>query len=208
MGNIKLNEIPSEIKWKIRDCFILHRKLHLKALLIKSYMIQLPVLLYLVVLHQRRTSFIIIGKKIFFMSFLFFHGFIPTSLTTTPPDVQDGFKTMLLQLILLASNQLKVVQTKLLIMHSLPSFEREWVCQFKKKNLRTNSVDRRNLTKNWEWPKALSKVKSYFVISALNMLFGAFYRLMRPGRLHWNCGNCRICGNFAFPPKPNIYLPL
>ena len=148
-------------------------------------------------------------KKNIFHEFSFFHGFIPTSLTTTPPDVQDGFKTMLLQLILLASNQLKVVQTKLLIMHSLPSFEREWVCHFKKKkNLRTNSVDRRNLTKNWEWPKALSKVKSYFVISALNMLFGAFYRLMRPGRLHWNRGNCRICGNFAFPPKPNIYLPL
>ena len=169
-------------------------------------MVQLPVLLYLVVLHQQRTSFIIIGKKIFFMIFPFFMDSSQQPPQHPPPDVH-GFKTMLLQLILLASNQLKVVETKFLIMHSLPSFEREWVCYFKK-NLKTNSVDRRNLTKNWEWPKALSKVKSYFVISALNMLFGAFYRLMRPGRLHWNRGNCRICGNFAFPPKPNIYLPL
>ena len=53
--NIKLDEIPSQIKLKIYDYFIL---------LIKSYMIQLPVLLFLDVLHQQRTSFTILVKKV------------------------------------------------------------------------------------------------------------------------------------------------
>ena len=73
--NIKLDEIPSQIKLKIYDYFIL---------LIKSYMIQLPVLLFLDVLHQQRTSFTIIREKIFDISFpvLMVH---PTPTTTNPP---------------------------------------------------------------------------------------------------------------------------
>ena len=43
----------------------------LQVLLIKSYVIQLPVLLFLDVLHQQRTSFTIIRKKIFDLSFPF-----------------------------------------------------------------------------------------------------------------------------------------
>ena len=31
---------------------------------------------------------------------------------------------------------------------------------------------------------------------------------IRPGRFRGNRGNCRIRGNFALPPKPNIHLPL
>ena len=141
-------------------------------------MVQLPVLLYLVVLPQQRTSFIIIGKKIFFMIFPFFMDSSQQPPQHPPPDVH-GFKTMLLQLILLASNQLKVVQTKFLIMHSLPSFEREWVCYFKKK-LEDKFCGQEKFDKKLRVTKT-SKIKSYFVISALNMLFGAFYRLMRPG---------------------------
>ena len=43
----------------------------LQVLLIKSYVIQLPVLLFLDVLHQQGTSITIIRKKIFDMSFPF-----------------------------------------------------------------------------------------------------------------------------------------
>ena len=43
----------------------------LQVLLIKSYVIQLSVLLFLDVLYQQRTSFTILRKKIFDMNFPF-----------------------------------------------------------------------------------------------------------------------------------------
>ena len=69
MDNIKLDEIPSKIKQQIWLFYIASQ--YLQVLLIKSYMIQQPVLLFLDVLHQQRTSFTIIRKKIFDMSFPF-----------------------------------------------------------------------------------------------------------------------------------------
>ena len=58
--NIKLDEIPSQIKLKIYDYFIL---------LIKSYMIQLPVLLFLDVYTSRELHSPLSEKKIFDISF-------------------------------------------------------------------------------------------------------------------------------------------
>ena len=69
MDNIKLDEIPSKIKQKMWLFYIASQIL--QVLLIKSYVIQLPVLLFLDVLHQQRTSFTIIRKKIFDLSFPF-----------------------------------------------------------------------------------------------------------------------------------------
>ena len=75
MDNIKLDEIPSKIKQKMWLFYIASKIL--QVLLKKSYVIQPPVLLFLDALHQQRTSFTIIRKKIFAMSFCFFHGFTP-----------------------------------------------------------------------------------------------------------------------------------
>ena len=75
MDNIKLDEIPSKIKQKMWLFYIASQIL--QVLLIKSYVIQPPVLLFLDALHQQRTSFTIIRKKNFAMSFCFFHGFTP-----------------------------------------------------------------------------------------------------------------------------------
>ena len=55
----------------------------LEVLLIKSYVIQLPVFLFLDVLHQQRTSFTIIRKKVFDMSLTFFNGFTQTPIPHT-----------------------------------------------------------------------------------------------------------------------------
>ena len=52
--NIKLDEIPSKIKQKMWLIYIASQIL--QVLLIKSYVIQLPVLLFLYVLHQQRTQ--------------------------------------------------------------------------------------------------------------------------------------------------------
>ena len=64
-----LMEYPSKIKWKLPISTF-------KDAYIKSYKFQLPVLLFLVVLHQQtsvlrlfRTSFITIGRKIFTTNF-------------------------------------------------------------------------------------------------------------------------------------------
>ena len=76
MDKIKLDEIPSKIKQKMWLFYIASQIV--QVLLIKSYGIQPPVLLFLDVLHQQRTSFTIIRKNIFDMSFSFFHGFTPT----------------------------------------------------------------------------------------------------------------------------------
>ena len=63
--NLKLDWIPSKIKWKIHISSF-------KDAYVKSYKMQLPVLLFLVVLHQQilflqlfRTSFNTIWRKIF-----------------------------------------------------------------------------------------------------------------------------------------------
>ena len=64
MDNIRLEEIPSKIKQTIILLLYIASQI-LQVLVIKCYMIQLPVLLFLDVLDQQRTSFTIIRKKIF-----------------------------------------------------------------------------------------------------------------------------------------------
>ena len=69
--NLKLDRLPNKIKWKIHISSF-------KDAYIKSYTMQLPVLLFLVVLHQQilllqlfRTSFNTIGRKILITNFPF-----------------------------------------------------------------------------------------------------------------------------------------
>ena len=64
MDNIKLEEIPNKIKQTIILLLYIASQI-LQVLIIKRYMIQLPVLLFLDVLDQQRTLFTIIRKKIF-----------------------------------------------------------------------------------------------------------------------------------------------
>ena len=71
MDNIKLEEIPSKTKRTIVLLTALYHISNFAGLLIKSHTIQLPVLLFLDVLHQQRTSFTIIRKKIYDISFPF-----------------------------------------------------------------------------------------------------------------------------------------
>ena len=81
--NIKLDEIPTKIKLKIQPCFTLYFKFW-EGTSVKSYKIQLPVLLFLV-LHQFLyqilffTNFLelhsILSEKDFCHKFYFFNGF-------------------------------------------------------------------------------------------------------------------------------------
>ena len=57
MENMKLNGIPHEIKWEIDPSVTLYIFQVINVLLIKSYKIQVPVLLSLVVLHQQVSLF-------------------------------------------------------------------------------------------------------------------------------------------------------
>ena len=67
--NIKLNGMPTKIKWKIQACIILYLKLW-EGASVKSYKIQLPVLLS-IVLQLFRTSLNIMGKRFLSQIFLF-----------------------------------------------------------------------------------------------------------------------------------------
>ena len=67
--NIKLDWIPTNIKWKMQACFALYFKFW-KASFVKSYKIQLPVLLS-TVLQLFRTSLNIIWKRFLSQIFLF-----------------------------------------------------------------------------------------------------------------------------------------
>ena len=73
MDNMKLDASRwhFQAKWS-KNMWLFYIASHiLKVPLLKSYLIQLPVLLFLDVLHQQRTSFTIIRKKIFDMIFPF-----------------------------------------------------------------------------------------------------------------------------------------
>ena len=87
MHNIKLDGMPTKIKLKIQACFTLYFKFW-EGTSVKSYEIQLPVLLFLV-LHQflyQQISFFYnflqlhstLSKKDFCRKFSFFNGFTQT----------------------------------------------------------------------------------------------------------------------------------
>ena len=74
----KTNEWDTKQIYMKNTCLFYVISQVLKVILIKSYMIELPILLFVVVLHQQidflqvfRTSFFIIGKKILPPVFLF-----------------------------------------------------------------------------------------------------------------------------------------